>query len=458
MADHDDEILSCLVDRVSRPPYDLHGVSQAYEQMGRPLDDVVVVLVGGTNGKGTTCGLLALMLEDHGYRVGLYTSPHMMSLQERCEISGVEIEIGDFIQTARFIKQHIKEEVFSQLSSFELMSLVAFDLMSHHQVDVAVVEVGMGGAYDATNVLAPTVSIITSIGLDHIHELGGSLRQIAQTKSAIRRPHQPLIIGADATTDLDDFWTHLSHDRKIFAPAYCDDSIGILRQFGSQLCHPQTPLTDLTVHPLASNASCAYQALEQLKHFSYLKTTRSADSVTQISSWRQRYPSVLTGRGQWIITSTVHYFVDTAHNPQAFRASCRWFKQTVQQLGSAFSSSFLSSSESPHIIGLVHFREDKQPEILRQLAIQTFDHTLIFGGSPHSAFYQNHLPYPAVQDSEISQAYTLWTNFDKAWAYLIEIQQDRPCYVYVGGSFFACQCFFLAQRDHYLFCQDRSGL
>ena len=160
--------------------------------LGNPERKFRSIHVAGTNGKGSVSHLLASILQEAGYKVGLYTSPHLVDFRERIRINGEMIPqsaVVDFINDNKelFAKYH--------LSFFEMTVGMAFDYFAREQVDVAVVEVGMGGRLDSTNVIKPELSIITNIGLDHTQFLGDTLEKIAGEKAGIIKDGVPVVIG-----------------------------------------------------------------------------------------------------------------------------------------------------------------------------------------------------------------------------------------------------------------------
>ncbi|MBQ7631788.1 MAG: bifunctional folylpolyglutamate synthase/dihydrofolate synthase [Paludibacteraceae bacterium] len=186
----------------SRPPFHLVG-GAAYKpgleqtlrlmaEVGNPHERLKAIHVAGTNGKGSTSHLIAAVLQAAGYKVGLYTSPHLVSLTERIRINGTPIPED---QVAAFITRHraFLDEV--QPSFFETMTMMAFDQFVREKVDIAVVEVGLGGRLDSTNVLTPVLSVITNIGFDHTEYLGTTLPEIAREKAGIIKPNVPCVIG-----------------------------------------------------------------------------------------------------------------------------------------------------------------------------------------------------------------------------------------------------------------------
>lgn len=150
--------------------------------------------VGGTNGKGSSSHMLAAILQMAGYKTGLYTSPHLKSFTERIRINGKEVTerfVIEWVNRAKPLLEHIRP------SFFETTVAMAFDYFAAEKVDVAVIEVGLGGRLDSTNVITPVVSLITNIGFDHMDMLGDTLEKIAFEKAGIIKPAVPAVIGKD---------------------------------------------------------------------------------------------------------------------------------------------------------------------------------------------------------------------------------------------------------------------
>lgn len=162
------------------------------QMLGNPHRNFKSVHVAGTNGKGSTSHLLASIFQEAGYKTGLYTSPHLRDFRERIRVNGEMIPEEYVIS---FIQQHKNAFEQMQMSFFEMTVGLAFDYFSKEQVDIAIVEVGMGGRLDATNVITPELSVITNIGLDHVQFLGDTLEKIAGEKAGIIKPNIPVVIG-----------------------------------------------------------------------------------------------------------------------------------------------------------------------------------------------------------------------------------------------------------------------
>src|SRR5690606_21525509 len=160
--------------------------------LGNPEKKFKSIHVAGTNGKGSSSHMLASILQESGYKVGLYTSPHLKDFRERIKIDG-EVVTERYVQD--FIAGHKAFLEENKLSFFEMTVGMAFDYFAHQKVDVAVIEVGLGGRLDSTNIIVPEVSLITNIGMDHTQFLGNSLESIAMEKAGIIKPGVPVVIS-----------------------------------------------------------------------------------------------------------------------------------------------------------------------------------------------------------------------------------------------------------------------
>jgi dihydrofolate synthase/folylpolyglutamate synthase len=167
----------------------LENTSEFLSRIGNPERDFKSVHVTGTNGKGSVCVLVSEVLRKHGLNVGLYTSPHLVDFRERIKVNGKEISEGDVVKLGLELRETMQsmasEDREKQLTFFEFTTALAFRYFSDRKVDIVVAEVGMGGRLDATNVLAPEVSVITRIGLEHTNYLGTTIPDIAREKAGI---------------------------------------------------------------------------------------------------------------------------------------------------------------------------------------------------------------------------------------------------------------------------------
>lgn len=172
----------------------LERIASFLQSMGNPHQAYAVIHIAGTNGKGSTSAMLASVLNKAGYRVGLYTSPHLEDFCERIQISGEMISQPSLMHLVEKF-QETEKKLGLSLTFFEFTTALAFQYFADEKIDVAVIEVGLGGRLDATNVVKPLVSVITSIGYDHQAFLGNTLEKIAFEKAGIIKPAIPVVIG-----------------------------------------------------------------------------------------------------------------------------------------------------------------------------------------------------------------------------------------------------------------------
>ncbi len=163
------------------------------EKLGHPEREFPTVHIAGTNGKGTVAVKLASVLQENGYRVGLFTSPHLYTYRERIQVNGNMISEADVVSGLEKILSLKKAAKF-----FEITTLLAFHYFAREEVDIAIIEAGLGGRLDATNIIDPILSIITSINIDHSSILGGTLDAIAKEKGGIIKNNTPVVLGETA--------------------------------------------------------------------------------------------------------------------------------------------------------------------------------------------------------------------------------------------------------------------
>lgn len=171
---------------------DLNNTIAICNALGNPEKKLKCVHVAGTNGKGSSSHMLAAILQQAGYKTGLYTSPHLVDFRERIKINGKQIPKADVV---KFVEEHRTTFEKIEPSFFEWTVGLAFDHFVKEEVDIAVIEVGLGGRLDSTNVISPVVSLITNIGMDHMNLLGSTLPAIAAEKAGIIKPRIPVVIS-----------------------------------------------------------------------------------------------------------------------------------------------------------------------------------------------------------------------------------------------------------------------
>jgi dihydrofolate synthase/folylpolyglutamate synthase len=284
--------------------------------LGNPQDSFKSVHIGGTNGKGSTSHMLAAILQVAGYKTGLYTSPHLRDFRERIRINGEMISeqtVVDFVERYRFDFDSI------QPSFFEMTVGMAFDFFAKEQVDIAVIEVGLGGRLDSTNVITPLLSVITNIGWDHMNMLGDTLPLIAAEKAGIIKPGIPVIIGEHQSEVAKVF---IDAANKLQAPlefASLQLQVHAARPHISNAPEhlPVTVNQDLELHLdltgtyQIKNVATVLCAIEHLRAQGFTIT----DNHIAIAL---KHVKTLTGlRGRWdILAREPLVIADTGHNPE----------------------------------------------------------------------------------------------------------------------------------------------
>jgi dihydrofolate synthase/folylpolyglutamate synthase len=292
------------------------------QELGDPQKCFRSVLIAGTNGKGSTASTLASILQASGVRFGLYTSPHLERVNERIRVEGVEIADDDFAALFFRVKdaagELVRQELLPRLPSFfEVLTAIGFLHFAAQGVEIAVLEVGMGGRLDATNVVDPLLSVITDISLDHTEWLGDTLSAIAKEKAGILRRQGILVIlpqSPEVDATLHEEATRLqvrSVDAQAFLPqrsiragdSYTVDFLGAKVQLRSPLrgAHQQR------------NVALAVAAAQELAvGFGFALRAQGIEEGVAQTRWPGRLERVCDGEIEWI--------VDVAHNPAGARA------------------------------------------------------------------------------------------------------------------------------------------
>lgn len=304
-------------DQFTTTPIDLslNRMERALALLGNPQRTYPTIHIGGTNGKGSTTSFLRNILQAHGYRVATFTSPHIEVFNERMQINGVNVSDADLLATTNNVFATLGECVEALgLTQFELMTLVMFSYFADQHPDFALIEVGMGGRFDATNVITPLMSILTNVSLDHQAFLGNTIELIATEKAGIIKPGVPLVTTSKDESVLAIFQAQA---QQVDAQLY---RLG--NEFHVSECHIQELTTQFTyefgnefgvqvnlslpgLHQVdnASAALSAYYLLTQLGHVTCDIPTIQA--ALQTTTW--------IGRMEHVSTQP-DVFLDGAHN------------------------------------------------------------------------------------------------------------------------------------------------
>ena len=270
---------------------DLTNTLAFAEKLNHPQKKFKTIHVGGTNGKGSTSHMLASMLQEAGYKVGLYTSPHLKNFTERIKINGKEIPNKKVIDFIAENKTFLEEQ---KLSFYEMTVGLAFDFFADESVDIAIIEVGLGGRLDSTNIITPEVSVITNIGLDHTQFLGETLPEIAVEKAGIIKENIPIIIG-EKQQEVASVFEKIAKQKSASITFASDDKTDYK--------------TDLLGDYQKNNTRTAVSAIKQLHGFSI--------SEEHIKKGLLRVVKNTNLLGRWqILQENPKVICDTAHNKE----------------------------------------------------------------------------------------------------------------------------------------------
>lgn len=308
---------------------DLHNTIALCNAIDNPQNKFKSIHIAGTNGKGSTSHMLAAILQQAGYKTGLYTSPHLKDFRERIKING-EMISQDFVTAFVERTKKLSEEI--EPSFFELTVAMAFDYFAQQKVDIAVIETGLGGRLDSTNVITPLVSIITNIGYDHMNILGNSLQEIAAEKAGIIKPNVPVVIG-EYLTETKDIFTNKA--KACNAPIYFAQEDYTISDIVSTTKTLQCTVKNAT-HNIAENFILDLNGIYQTKN---LCAVLAAEGILMqqgfaIKNEDEKFALANTKKitglhGRWdVIAENPTIVLDVAHNEDGI-------KQLLQQLPAA---------------------------------------------------------------------------------------------------------------------------
>jgi dihydrofolate synthase/folylpolyglutamate synthase len=319
--------------------YNLNRISQLLDLLGNPHDKLKVIHVAGSKGKGSTAALIASVLTHAGYKTGLFTSPHLITPRERCRIDDKlisEAEVAFYIDKLKPAIETVSTSEFGRVSFFEIYTALAFAYFHDKATDFAVIEVGLGGRLDATNVVSPITSVITPIGLEHTAILGETYTEIAIEKAEIikqgcpvalapQHPEARAVIEKVASernapiVEVNDF---VERDTDISVSQLILNSAGvpIAQQFDVETdseCYPELTLPLLGYHQYV-NGTTAIAAIECLKQKAYEISRDSVYAGFKNVQWH--------GRIQQVMSSPL-VVLDGAHSPVSMNALCRAIRE-----------------------------------------------------------------------------------------------------------------------------------
>ena len=295
-----------IYQRIGKAAYkkDIGNIISACKKLKNPQNKFKSIHIAGTNGKGSVAHILASILQESGYNTGLYTSPHLKDFRERIKINGNIIskkKVNDFVS--------INKDTFLKLemSFFEMTVALAFNHFANEKVDIAIIETGLGGRLDSTNIINPIISIITNIGLDHTKLLGDSIEEIAKEKAGIIKDNTPIIIGS-RQKKVEYIFREVSESKN--AEIYFSDIISNYR-------------TDLKGNYQKRNISTALKSIEILRKLNWtISENNINDGLMNVVKNTGLY-------GRWqIISKKPLTICDTAHNIDGIKHIMQELKNT----------------------------------------------------------------------------------------------------------------------------------
>ena len=386
------------------------------EKLGNPQNKFKSIHVGGTNGKGSTSAILNSAFIENGYKVGSFTSPHYLNFTERIRVNGKEISEDGVIEFIELIQPEIES---LQLSFFEITFCMAMWYFAQQKVELAVVEVGLGGRLDSTNILNPICSVITNIGFDHQEFLGDTLQQIATEKAGIIKENTPVIIGESQQETKAVFVKTAQQNSApiVFADeAYkAEFSSFDLTKEGREFTLKNeeetfTSTTDLVADYQLNNIRTAYTAIQQVKNELQISEKAIKNGISNVTK-----NTGFFGRFQLLNTSPL-VVADSAHNAEGVAA----LMQQVKQLDAKqihFIYGCVSDKDVSKIVE--HFPENIQlyitePSVPRKMPVNKLAQQL---NNKNIAFKQS---YPSV---------------DLAYTDVLKRAQKEDCIIVFGSIY-----------------------
>lgn len=373
----------------------LDNINKLDKHLSHPHKHFNSIHIAGTNGKGSTSHMLASILQEAGYKVGLYTSPHLKDYRERIRVNGELISEDAVVQFIDINREFLEQNTFS---FFEMSVGMAFDYFAKNKVDIAIIETGLGGRLDSTNIITPLLSIITNIGMDHLGVLGNSLEAIAREKAGIIKRNTPVVIGE-----------YTQETKPIFKDAAIKNEVKI-----HYVNHNKPLLYTLDLKGLYQEYN-ARTVIEAIGVLNSLKTTYSV-SKKAITNGLERVVANTGLMGRWQVLKEAPLTIcDTAHNAHAI---LRVTEQIKEQ-----------KYDHLHIvIGMVSDKEaDKVLELLPKKAIYYFCAPAIDRALDVKELQSIALKYDLKGSTYRSTA--------EAYQAAIENSTDRDM-IFIGGSNF----------------------
>ncbi len=344
-----------MFSRVGQAAYkeDLHNTIALCNALNNPQQKFKSIHIAGTNGKGSTSHMLAAVLQKAGYKTGLYTSPHIKDFGERIRINGKMISesfVVGFVERTKAISEKV------QPSFFELTVAMAFEYFAEEKIDIAIIETGLGGRLDSTNIILPILSVITNIGFDHMNILGNTLPEIASQKAGIIKENIPVVIGEILPETINVF---VQEANKKNAPVYLAPEMFVTEYIESAgpllLCNIKNKRTniveklrlDLTGLYQVKNCTTLLCCIEQLKHTGFSIPEKALhEGLENVKS--------LTGiKGRWdVVKCAPAIILDVAHNKDGIQQVLKQLSLSYPAANIHFVLGFVKDKDISTVLSL----------------------------------------------------------------------------------------------------------
>jgi len=303
---------------IDKMRFGLKAITGLLLRLGNPHNYYRTITIAGTNGKGSTAAIIASVLHSAGYKVGLYTSPHLVDVRERIVVNGKKIPLREFERTIAYVKHKVVQPV----TYFEFLTAVAFEYFKNQKIDIAVLEVGLGGRLDATNVCKPLVSVITNIAFDHTAYLGNTLESITREKAGIIKRDGICVTGAKQKKVLEILKNICRRRRARLLRLNGDMKIkkqkdGLLTYHGLYRDVPDLKISLRGEHQFF-NAALALAAIELCGKKGFPVKDRAISRGLKNTRWEGRLE---------ILRNNPIFLLDGAHNPAGMDVLCRSLKK-----------------------------------------------------------------------------------------------------------------------------------
>ena len=379
------------IDGVFKYKLDLSSIKLVCKKINNPQNNFKSIHIAGTNGKGSTSHMLASILQESGYKVGLYTSPHLKDFRERIRINGKKIE-KDFIVS--FVEDQLNFFNYNNISFFEMTVALAFEYFSKSKVDIAIIETGLGGRLDATNIIIPELSIITNIGKDHSEFLGDNIKDIANEKAGIIKKEIPVVIS--------------EYQKEVFS-VFKETALKLNSNiYMASEEYFEEYNTDLNGEYQKKNIKGVIKGLSILNNFKISKNDIKIGLLNVMNN------TGLKGRLE-LINNSPKVLVDVGHNIEAFRAIIKYLETVIYQ-------------NIKLILGFVKGKDfEKILDILPRDAIYYFCKPNVSRGLPTDELleYSKKIGLKAKKFSSVKLAYSSCLK-----------DSDKDDLIFIGGSNF----------------------